>query len=262
MVFLDIIPKYSVFVFDLWGVIHDGKELFPWTLKTLEFLKKEAKIVAFLSNSPRRVEDSKDHLSTKGLTTNFYDFLYTSGEQCFQFLATQKGKKVFFIGPKNEKKILDGVDVDVVLDPKCADFVLVTGLDGKPLEVFDGLLEGLKNDDIPMVCSNPDLGAFLGESYIHSAGSLAKRYEEIGGKALYFGKPHLSVYDSLFETLSKNVLDFKKSGVVTVGDSLLTDIKGANDFGVDSILVLSGITKKNSVNIDANPTYIINDISI
>jgi HAD superfamily hydrolase (TIGR01459 family) len=260
--FLDIIPKYHVFIFDLWGVIHDGKDLFPWTLKTLEFLKKEGKVVAFLSNSPGRVEDSKSHLCSKGLTSDFYDFLYTSGEESFQFLSSQKGKNIFFIGPNHEKKILDGLDMKIVLDRRDSDFVLVTGLDGKPLEAFEGLLEEIKKNDIPMVCSNPDLGAFLGEFYIHSAGSLAKRYEEIGGRALYFGKPHLSVYDSLFETLSKNVLDFRKSDVVAVGDSLLTDIKGANDFVIDSVLVLSGITKTINIKSDHIPTYIVTDISI
>ena len=262
MVFLEIVPKYHVFVFDLWGVIHDGKDLFPWTLKTLEFLKKEGKTVAFLSNSPRRVDDSKSHLGAKGLTLDFYDFLYTSGEESFRFLSCQKGKKVFFIGPKHEKKILDGLDIEIVMDPKKSDFVLVTGLDGKPLESFDDLLQILKKDDISMVCSNPDLGAFFGESYIYSAGSLAKRYEEIGGRVLYFGKPYPPVYDSLFECFYKSVVDFKKSNVIFFGDSPLTDIKGANNFGVDSVLVLSGITKTYSKDEEPHPTYIINDISI
>lgn len=259
---LDIIPKYHVYIFDLWGVVHNGKDLFPYTLKTLEFLKKQGKYIALLSNSPRLVEDSKINLYKKGLTSDFYDILCTSGQHCHNFLKEAHFKKAFFIGPEHEKNILYGLDIEVAPCISNADFLLVTGLDGCKPDYFQTVLREAKNSSLKMICSNPDIEAILKDHYIFSAGSLAERYKNIGGEVEYFGKPHLSIYQFLFNKISENVVNLKKRDIICIGDSLLTDIKGANLFGVDSALVLSGIKKSSTIDAQTIPTYILRDISI
>ena len=93
-----------------------------------------------------------------------------------------------------------------------------------------------------MVCVNPDLGVMLGDQVHQCAGTLAQYYESLGGIVHYHGKPFESVYKS---TLQKFPTPNKKR-TLAIGDSLRTDIRGASDFGIDSILVLSGLDAHHS----------------
>ena len=52
-----------------------------------------------------------------------------------------------------------------------------------------------KNLDLPMLCANPDITVHMGDKLLYCAGALAKAYEDMGGTALYFGKPHPPIYD-------------------------------------------------------------------
>ena len=70
-------------------------------------------------------------------------------------------------------------------------------------------------------------------------GTIAELYKDFGGKVFIMGKPSISIY----QEATKYVTDIDKSKVLIVGDSIYHDIKGANDFEVDSLLITSGIHK-------------------
>ena len=68
--------------------------------------------------------------------------------------------------------------------------------------------------------------------------NLAKKYKKkfnlkIGGKVIYFGKPYPEVYNQA----TKN----NKKKIITIGDNLRTDIKGANNMGYDSLVITRGV---------------------
>ena len=90
---------------------------------------------------------------------------------------------------------------------------------------------------LKMICVNPDLEIIRGKKKEICAGALALQYEKLGGKVKYFGKPYKKIYQ---KTLEKIKVKNKKK-IIAIGDSLRTDILGANNFGIDSALVLSGI---------------------
>ena len=91
--------------------------------------------------------------------------------------------------------------------------------------------------DLPMICANPDLVVMHGAKLALCAGALAKWYEDKGGKVRWHGKPYRSVYDSCLALLG--VAD--RSRILAVGDSLRTDIAGADAAGLDSLFVVGGI---------------------
>src|SRR5690606_22834875 len=95
-----------------------------------------------------------------------------------------------------------------------------------------------------MLCLNPDLEVIKmsGERY-PCAGAIAKEYEKLGGNVQWFGKPHAMVY----EYAHKLIDNINKKDILAVGDSLETDIPGAENFGVDSILVTDGILKDKDI---------------
>jgi ribonucleotide monophosphatase NagD (HAD superfamily) len=88
-----------------------------------------------------------------------------------------------------------------------------------------------------MICANPDLSVIRGGKQIVCAGALATRYEELGGRVRYLGKPHPSIYDHCFRLLG--IAD--RARILAVGDSLRTDIAGAEAAGIDAVLVIGGI---------------------
>jgi ribonucleotide monophosphatase NagD (HAD superfamily) len=88
-----------------------------------------------------------------------------------------------------------------------------------------------------MICANPDLVVRLGDQNVICAGALAQRYEALGGRVRWHGKPYPSVYETCFELLGIA----NRGRILAVGDSLRTDIAGANRAGIDSLLIAGGI---------------------
>ena len=86
-----------------------------------------------------------------------------------------------------------------------------------------------------MICTNPDLIVDRGNKRELCAGSVALVFEKMGGEVIYFGKPFSEVYDQSINN--------KKKRVLSIGDNLNTDIKGANLLNYDSLLISNGIHK-------------------
>ena len=101
----------------------------------------------------------------------------------------------------------------------------------KDLNYYKNLFE--KNLDKEMVCTNPDLIVDRGDKRELCAGSVAMVFEKMGGKVVYFGKPYPEVYNLSINNKGKKIL--------SVGDNLNTDIKGANLLNYDSLLISNGI---------------------
>jgi ribonucleotide monophosphatase NagD (HAD superfamily) len=87
-----------------------------------------------------------------------------------------------------------------------------------------------------MICANPDLMVIRGGVRVLCAGSLAVRYQELGGDVRSLGKPDPAIYQPVLEQLA-----LPPSQVLAVGDSLHTDIAGAAGVDLAACWVLSGI---------------------
>ena len=70
-------------------------------------------------------------------------------------------------------------------------------------------------------------------------GSVAELYKMIGGQTYILGKPEIIIY----EESTKILKNLNKARTIAIGDSIYHDIKGANSFGIDSLLITSGIHK-------------------
>ena len=87
-----------------------------------------------------------------------------------------------------------------------------------------------------MICANPDLEVIRAGQRLICAGALALWYEARGGVVRWIGKPHPEVYAPVLALLALPIGE-----VLAVGDSLRTDIAGAQRAGIDSCWVLGGI---------------------
>ena len=146
-------------------------------------------------------------------------------------------QKFFHIGPPRDFDLFKNIEKNNVLNIEDADYLLCTGLfddHENDLNYYKNLLSN--HISKKMICTNPDLIVDRGKKREYCAGSVAKSFEEIKGKVIYFGKPHPLVYNLSTSTINKKVL--------CIGDNLNTDIKGANIQNFDSLLITYGIHRK------------------
>ena len=83
-----------------------------------------------------------------------------------------------------------------------------------------------------LICSNPDLTVHRGDKEEYCAGYIAKIFEDLGGEAIYYGKPYKEIYEMCFK---------KNEKVLAIGDNLRTDIKGANNLNKDCLFISDGV---------------------
>ncbi len=242
----DLAPAYDGFILDLWGVVHDGYKLYDGVVHCLEELHNHGKRVTMLSNAPRRAETVADAMTEMGLDRALYDHVLSSGELAYRALEARidpwhadLGRRCLHMGPDRDKGLFDGLGVEIVADPDEAQFIVNTGpwLDGETVGDYEKVLTACARRNLAMVCANPDLEVIRGGRRIICAGTLAARYEELGGEVHYHGKPFAAAYRACLEQMG---LD-DPGRILAIGDSLRTDIKGALDAGIDAVLVTSGI---------------------
>lgn len=245
----EIVAEYDGFLLDLWGVLHDGSKPFPGVLDALTRLKAAGKKIVILSNAPRRATMVAERLDEIGIPSALYSALHSSGEEAWLRLKHRDdpffralGRHCYFIGPHRDDPLLSGLDYERVDDVARADFFLAVGPDNweEDLTGFKTVLDAGLARKLPMICANADLVVIHEGRRSICAGAMAEYYERHGGKVRWHGKPYRSVYDFCFSLFAKfGVSDRRR--IVAFGDSLRTDIAGAANAQIASVLMASGI---------------------
>lgn len=238
----EIVDQYDAFILDIFGVIHDGIHPFPGTVDCLHMLKNAGKQTCLLSNSPRRADGATSQMEMMGIPRTLYDHAITSGEATYLSLKNRDeslGDDCWFIGTDIVHETIEGLGLNLVNGPEDARFILnaIPSIDADAVEHFKSQLQYAVDQQLPMICANPDLVVNIGDEQYECAGTFAAYYENLGGRVVYHGKPHAPVYEMALGLLG--VAD--RSKICAIGDSLHTDISGAHNFGIDSVLNLVGI---------------------
>ena len=243
---ISVIEKnYSLFLIDLWGVIHNGIKIFPEILEVLRNLQKKKKEIIFITNAPRRALVIENQLTEFGIDRKLYSRVISSGEITWRYLFEKfrdKNVNILHIGPPRDNHLIDGLTYKKVNKPEEAEIIVNTGPwgDNDKLENYKNILDQSLNNKLPMICSNPDKEVIRGDKFMICAGKLAEYYEEKGGTVKYFGKPYPEIYSHIFKSI-----DFiNKEKILVIGDSLENDIKGANLQKCDSLLISNGIHRE------------------
>ena len=238
-----IADRYDLFLVDQWGVLHNGGVAKPAAMAALAALRATGRPVVLLSNSAKREFVSTANLRRMGIGPWLYDHIVTSGELGWQALHDRTdpffaalGRRCLIFTWAGDRQILEGLDLEESASVAGADFVLNAGTDGAPVALYEPVLADAAARDLPMVCLNPDLVTVTPEGgLVVCPGSLARRYEGLGGRVRYIGKPHPEVYAHAL------ALAPGAARPLAIGDSLHHDILGAGRMGIDSVLVTGGV---------------------
>ena len=242
--------KFDVFILDIWGVLMDGMAPYPGAIECLHEIRGIGKRVILLSNAPRRASLVTERLRSIGIPPTLYDQILTSGEASRSALAERTeshiaalGRQYFYIGPSRDQGLLKGLDYVCTNNLNKADFVLATGVidDTDELDRYEADLQTAAANQLPLICTNPDsIVVRQNGDRVICAGAIARKYQKIGGTAHYFGKPHATFYQTCLNQLK----DVSPNRILAVGDTLQTDIKGAQTVSLTTALVLGGILAK------------------
>ncbi len=252
-----IVKNYDAFLIDIWGVVYDGVTPYPGAIEHINSMIEDGKQVVFLSNTPRKHSIARANLIRFGIDMD-KALIYTSGDVVREQLIawndeifSKLGKKFYHLGEARNKDILVDIDVDVTDDITKADFLLITAYldETEDLNSHDALLKQAFEHQLPAVCANPDVRVSNGNEIRYCAGLLGQKYENLGGLVHYYGKPNINVYNIVFD---RYLSDIDKSKILMIGDTMYTDILGANRAGIDSVLVLTGNGEEFAEKIAAN----------
>ncbi len=237
----EIANDFDLFYIDIWGVLHNGIKLNEDAVHVLSELDNLGKEYVLLTNAPRPNSDVIKFLGKLGLNDKKSSKVYTSGQGSLNYLSNEKKNlKFFHLGPERDFNLFKNFKSLKQSKVEEADYIICTGLfdEHENLEFYKNFLSPFMHLD--MVCTNPDLIVDRGDVTEYCAGSIAKVFEELGGKVKYFGKPYSLVYEKS--------INHKNKSVLCIGDNLNTDIKGANLQNFKSLFILNGIHKKEKQN--------------
>ncbi len=233
-----IVNKFDLYFIDIWGVLHNGVRLYDEAVNCLTQLDELEKEYVLLTNAPRPNNTVKEFLKKIGLDEKKRNKVFTSGQAALDTLKKKYNNLNFFhVGPPKDFDLFKEFKENKTNNISKADFILCTGLfenEEDDLDFYKNLFK--KYFNVKMICTNPDLTVYRGSKKEYCAGSVAKVFEEIGGKVEYFGKPYSLIYETSTDIRNKRIL--------CVGDNLNTDIKGANNLNFESLFIYQGVHKE------------------
>ncbi|RCS24610.1 TIGR01459 family HAD-type hydrolase [Phyllobacterium salinisoli] len=239
----ELMPRYDVLLCDVWGVVHNGIHAFAPAKAALQRAREAGLTVVLITNAPRPAPLIAAQLSLLGVPEEAYDRIVTSGDVTRDLIAAGP-RRVFHLGPDRDLALYEGLDVELVEEFE-ASSVVCTGLVDDEIEApedYADMLARLRSRDLPFICANPDIVVERGNRLIWCAGALARDYGLIGGRTLIAGKPHRPIYEAALEVASEvRGVAVDKSRVLAIGDGMLTDVKGAEQFGIDILYISGGI---------------------
>lgn len=230
-------PKYRLILCDVWGVVHDGVNLYPGAAQRLREWRGQGRCVLLLTNAPRTADAVEKQLARLGLPRDAYDAVATSGEAGIEALNVLDSE-VGFVGTAGDRAILEGRGVRIAQTEDFTDLAC-NGLEERRPRVDDYRedLERWAERDVHMHCLNPDRLVVRGGVPEPCAGAIADVYQGLGGRVTWYGKPHPAIYAHALHLAG----DPPKDQVLAVGDGLQTDILGAARMGFDTVFVTGGI---------------------
>lgn len=253
----DLLGRYDFFLLDAYGVLVSGTGALPGASAFLHRLLRAGKPYLIVSNDASRSPDSSQARYEKMGLPISADRILTSGQLLGDHYARAGlvGAETIVLGTEDSYEYVRAAGGVVVAPGDDSARVVVVGDDdGYPFldtvnEVISVLLRRMARGlPTALVLPNPDLifpmrpGAFG-----ITAGAIAAlielvlrvRHPDGAGHFVPLGKPHAP----MFEAAARRLGNPDRRRIVMVGDQLGTDILGANRFGIDSVLVETGIAR-------------------
>jgi 4-nitrophenyl phosphatase len=248
--------KYRAFLVDLDGVLIRGGEPIPGSAEALQHLKGLGKVIVFSNNSTRSREAFAARLQGLGFTIAPEEVVNSAYILAQRLLELAGPSLVFMIGEEGLKEELELAGHRLV-GPEEAEF-LVVGMDWelnyeKLLQALRALRRGAR-----FLAANADPTYPTPEGEVPGAGAVVGAIVGMGfPPEEVVGKPSPVAFKVALASLGVGPKE-----CLVIGDRLETDILGAARAGLDSALVLTGVTsRKELAGSQIKPTYVAESLA-
>lgn len=224
------------FIIDMDGVIYHGNRLLPGAKEFVEWLYREEKEFLFLTNSSRYTpKELQKKLEWMGLDVDQSHF-YTSALATAAFISTQTPEATAYaVGEHGLQNAL--YDAGITVNEIHPDYVIIGEADNY---CYDHIVKATKfvNEGARLIGTNYDLTGPVEGGIVPACRALMAPIELATGKqAYYVGKPN-----ALMMRTGLRILGVHSEDAAIIGDRMDTDIVAGIESGLDTALVLSGVT--------------------
>lgn len=252
---MDTLRSKQGFICDMDGVIYHGNKLLPGVKEFVDWLYKENKNFLFLTNSSERSpKELQLKLKRMGLEVDESHF-YTSALATAKFISDQcPGGSAYVIGGAGLIMALH--DAGIMMNDVDPDYVIVGEGDAYNYEKIVHAVQLIKKG-ARLIGTNSDLTGPTEEGIVPACRSLISPIEMATGKSAYFiGKPN-----PLMMRTGLRILDVHSENAVMIGDRMDTDMVAGIESGLDTVLVLSGVTdEKEILDYPYRPRIVLNGV--
>jgi NagD protein len=238
---LNQIRSKKAFIIDMDGVIYHGNKLLRGAVEFVEWLDRESKSYLFLTNSsersPPELSQTMDRLGIMVEPEHFY----TSALATASFLASQRpGGSVFVIG---EPGLINALyDAGFTMNNVNPDYVVVGESRSYNLESLERAVHLVING-ARLIGANPDISGPAEHGIVPACGALVAPIELVTERKAYFvGKPN-----PLIMRHGLRRLNSRREDTAIIGDRMDTDIIAGVESEIETVLVLSGVTKEKDI---------------
>jgi NagD protein len=249
------IKSKAGFIIDMDGVIYHGNMLLPGVTEFLGWLENSGKKYLFLTNSPERTpKELHEKMARLGINVG-EDHFYTSALATASFLANQKPNgSAYIIGDAGLIHAMYSVGYTVNnVNP---DYVVVGDTHSYNFEKIE-LAVNLVIRGAKLIGTNPDVSGPVENGITPSTKALIAPIEiATGKKAYYVGKPN-----PLMMRIALRRLGVKREDAIVIGDRMDTDVICGLESEIDTLLVLSGISDRRTIDqFPYRPQYILSGV--
>ena len=267
----ELVDRYSALLFDAYGVLSYSVGALPGATELIDRLNRMGKPYYVLTNDASALPESRAaRYRNVGLNVDA-ERIITSGNLLKGYFAHHglSGARCAVLGTEDSAEFVRLAGGEVVPALDRFDVLVVADQSGFPFEdgvnaVLTALFTMFDAGETPrLLLPNPDLVYPNDDGFGMASGSVAliieaalrQRYPE---RALEFeplGKPNGAIFEAALRLTGTR-------DMVMLGDTLETDIRGANAFGIDSALVAGGVTPADGLSgaVDV-PTYWIRGLA-
>ena len=244
------------FLIDMDGVLLYGDQAIPGAKEFIERLReKDYKFLVLTNNSRYTPSDLQHRMNDAGIEIEAQHF-FSSAMATAHFVSSQKPRgRAFVLGGTGLYQALN--EAGYSFTDYRPDFVILGEMESYPYEKIVRACQ-LIMQGVPFIATNPDSSGPGEGGIVPACGAVAALIEEASGYAPYFvGKPN-----PLILRLALRYIDEHSESTIMVGDRMDTDVKVGLESGLETILVLSGVTKREDIGkFPYRPNHILDSVA-
>lgn len=239
-------------IFDVDGVLEFQGKVYPGAVETIDVLRDKGIVLRFLTNSTLKSRKScAERLRESGFQI-FDEEIITASYATAMYLEGLK--------PRSCWVMLEGGGIDEFksfhLDAENPEYIVIG--DNRSRFDFEHLNKALRLllKGAKLIGMQSELvDTSMGEAELNVGSWVGMLERASGVRATYVGKPNSYVFELTLKTMG---LD--KDVVIMIGDRVSTDVKGATEFGIRSVLLLTGEFDKRDLDSSIEPDFVFDSV--